>query len=259
MLPTVDDTVLWPLLSADDWAQLKELSPFLELFKELTLYFSTTTECRMSEICLDFEDLLVAIKRDYLDKKEQISDRLWYAANSAYTKLTKYYTKISSQSFAIATVLDPRFKLGVYDSTDDPIALKASAKAAIELAFDKYSLKYGKNTAQPTVSEIPKRKRKRFADEEEHQSVDELKVYLEEKRAHSSTDPLKYWRDNQARFTILARMARDYLALQPTSKDVEGNFSKGRRTIPYYRRSQNASSIRNQMLVNSGYILGTFN
>jgi len=123
LLPTVDDTVLWPLLSADDWAQLKELSPFLELFKELTLYFSTTTECRMSEICLDFEDLLVAIKRDYLDKKEQISGRLWYAANSAYTKLTKYYTKISSQSFAIATVLDPRFKLGVYDSTDDPIAL----------------------------------------------------------------------------------------------------------------------------------------
>jgi hypothetical protein len=51
---------------------------------------------------------------------------------------------------------------------------------------------------------------------------------------------------------------RDYLALQPTSKDVEGNFSKGRRTIPYYRRSQNASTIRNQMLVNSGYNLGVF-
>jgi hypothetical protein len=44
-------------------------------------------------------------------------------------------------------------------------------------------------------------------------------------------------------------MARDYLALQPTSKDIEGIFSKGRRTIPYYRRSQNASSIRNQMLI----------
>ena len=60
------------------------------------------------------------------------------------------------------------------------------------------------------------------------------------------------------RFPILAKMARDYLALQPTSKDVEGNFSKGRRTIPYYRRSQNASSIRNQMLVNSGYNLSVF-
>ena len=53
-------------------------------------------------------------------------------------------------------------------------------------------------------------------------------------------------------------MARDYLALQPTSKDVEGTFSKGRRTIPYYRRSQTPGTIRNQMLVNSGYDLGVF-
>jgi hypothetical protein len=50
-------------------------------------------------------------------------------------------------------------------------------------------------------------------------------------------------------------MARDYLALQPTSKNVEG---KGRRTIPYYRRSQNASSIRNQMIVNSGLGVAQF-
>ena len=64
---------------------------------------------------------------------------------------------------------------------------------------------------------------------------------------------------NKTRFPILAKMARDYLALQTTSKDVEGTFSKGRRTLPYYRRSQNASTIRNQMLVNSGYNLGVFN
>ena len=63
---------------------------------------------------------------------------------------------------------------------------------------------------------------------------------------------------NKTRFTVLAKMDRDHLALQPTSKDVEGTFSKGRRTIPYYRRSQNASSIRNQMLVNSGFNLGVF-
>ena len=86
----------------------------------------------------------------------------------------------------------------------------------------------------------------------------ELITYLQEKRI-VNVDPLDYWRANKDRFPILAIMARDYLALQPTSKDVEGNFSKGRRTIPYYRRSQKASSIRNQMLVNSGYNLGVFN
>jgi hypothetical protein len=86
----------------------------------------------------------------------------------------------------------------------------------------------------------------------------ELITYLQEKRVKGSVNPLDYWRLNKTRFPILARMARDYLALQPTSKDVEGNFSKGRRTIPYYRRSQNALSIRNQMIVNSGFSLGVF-
>jgi hypothetical protein len=70
--------------------------------------------------------------------RAQMSDKLWYAAN-ADTKLTKYYTKINSASFAIATVLDPRYKLEVYDSTQDPVALKASAKLSIELAFEEYS------------------------------------------------------------------------------------------------------------------------
>jgi hypothetical protein len=87
----------------------------------------------------------------------------------------------------------------------------------------------------------------------------ELSSYLQEDRVSAEDSPLDYWRANKTRFPILAAMARDYLALQPTSKDVEGNFSKGRRTIPYYRRSQNASTIRNQMLVNSGLNLGVFN
>jgi hypothetical protein len=104
----------------------------------------------------------------------------------------------------------------------------------------------------------PTKKQKRFINSNQLRQVDELTLYLQKPRSESEDDPLEYWRINGKRFPILARMARDYLALQPTSKDVEGNFSKGRRTIPYYRRSQNASTIRNQMLVNSGYNLGVF-
>lgn len=167
---------------------------------------------------------------------------------------------INSENFAIATVLDPRYKLGVYDSTQDPIALKASAKVAIEFAFQRYSLKYGV-TAQDSVvasevaTSVTTKKRRRFDD---LNVQEELATYLEERRSVSAANPLDYWRVNKTRFPILAAMARDYLVLQPTSKDVEGNFSKGRRTIPYYRRSQNASTIRNQMLVNSGVNLGVF-
>jgi predicted transcriptional regulator len=59
----------------------------------------------MSDVCLDFKDLLVDIKLQYIHKKEEISERLWYAANAAYTKLTKYYTKINSENFAVGSSL----------------------------------------------------------------------------------------------------------------------------------------------------------
>jgi hypothetical protein len=51
-------------------------------------------------------------------------------------------------------------------------------------------------------------------------------------------------------------MARDYLAIQPTSKDIEGTSSKARRVIPFNRRQQTGNAIRDQMLVNSGTNLG---
>ncbi len=112
-------------------------------------------------------------------------------------------------------------------------------------------------TSERTAVNPPSKKHKFVCDDDDDFS-NELITYLQEKLVKGSVDALDYWRLNKTRFPILATMARDYLALQPTSKDVEGNFSKGRRTIPYYRRSQNASNIRNQMLVNSGYNLGVF-
>jgi hypothetical protein len=45
---------------------------------------------------------------------------------------------------------------------------------------------------------------------------------------------------------------------QHTSKEIEGTFSKGRRTIPFYRTKQNGTTVRDQMLINSGYDLGIY-
>lgn len=56
--------------------------------------------------------------------------------------------------------------------------------------------------------------------------------------------------------SYLGENGQDYLVLQPTSKDEEGTFCKGMRTIPYYRKLRIDSSIRNQMLVNAGFDLG---
>ncbi|KAI8899230.1 ribonuclease H-like domain-containing protein [Globomyces pollinis-pini] len=259
MLPAIDDTLEWPLLSVNDWNHLKDLDKFLSLFKELSLYFSTTAEARMSDLCLDFEFLLADIRLEYLEKKDEISDVLWYAANAAYSKLTKYYTKINTNSFCIATVLDPRFKLGAYGNSQAVVGLKATAELAINEAYRKYSSVAGNNITPttPTPSMTQPRKKKKFSHLSAGQA-DELSKYLQDPFASSTCDPLEYWRVNKEEFPILAAMARDYLALQPTFKDVQGYFTTGRLTFPYYGQSLNASTIRNQMLVNFGNNLGVF-
>jgi hAT family C-terminal dimerisation region len=137
--------------------------------------------------------------------------------------------------------------------------LKESAEVAIKSAFERYFLPSEKNSTTVVPAPAPSiHKRKRFAKVANAVKQDELSLYLNEPLCDENVDSLAYWKLNNSRFPTLAKMARDYLSLQPTSKDVEGNFSKGRRTIPYNRRSQNASSILNQMLVNSGYNLGIF-
>ena len=157
-------------------------------------------------------------------------------------------------------MLDSRYKLDVYSKTQDPIELRASAQLAIETAYEKYSEGHSRRVRVIQSEVKPPSKKLKFLQEDELglEIPNELITYLQEKR-NVNVDPLDYWRANKDRFPILAIMARDYLALQSTSKDVKGNFSKGRRTIPYYRRLQKASSIRNQMLENSGYNLGVFN
>jgi hypothetical protein len=186
-----------------------------------------------------------------LDK--EISENLQYSVNSALAKLAKYYSKIENDSYLIATVLDPRFKLAVYKKTQDPDALMEAARIAVEKSFNEYKEKYLPNRNLPQEG---KRKRDWYDEDEEEDEMSELQIYLSEKR--NDCNLLEYWNSNKTRFPILARMARDCLAIQSTGKDIEGTFSKGRRTIPYYRKRQTGRTIRNQMLVNAGYDFGSF-
>ena len=161
----------------------------------------------MADVCLDFEDLLVEIKLQYLDKKEEISDQIWYAANAAYSKLSKHYTKINSENFAIATVLDSRYKLDIYDTTQDQVELKESAALAIKFAFERYALPSDENSI-PIVTAPANNKRKRFAKLTNTVKQDELATYLSESLWDENDDPLTYWRLNKTRFPILSKMAR---------------------------------------------------
>ena len=132
--------------------------------------------------------------------------------------------------------------------------MKTAANAAIKEVFEEYQRMYSSRSAE-VIEQQPLRKKCRWEDVFEEQR-NELEQCLEEPRIRYDSDILAFWKANASLYPTLCKMAQDYLAIQPTSKDIEGTFSKARRVIPYYRRQQTDDSIRNQMLVNSGYKLG---
>lgn len=224
------------------------------LFKELTLQMSKTTELRMSQAALLYEMLFVKI--DEFKKKSDISTNLKHAANAAYAKLAKYYNKMALASYSIAIVLDPRLKLEAYNNTQDPILYSAQATENISKAFEMYKKKIEIRNQPSPMMQIHSKKRNFAIFDYEVEVKSELDYYLQEGRV--KVEVADYWKMNRARFPILYQMARDYLILQPTSKDAEGAFSMARRYLPYYRMSQNEESVKLQMLVNSGVKLKLF-
>jgi hypothetical protein len=150
-------------------------------------------------------------------------------------------------------VLDPRFKLRVFSKTQDSEVLTKYARDETEKKFKAYSTKPTHATNEPAKKKL---KSKWECDTDNAASnFDELDVYLKERTIPFDSDINCYWLANKLRFPTLAKMARDFLVSQPTTKDIEGGFSKGRRTIPYYRRRQDAETWRDQMLVNASYAL----
>lgn len=53
----------------------------------------------------------------------------------------------------------------------------------------------------------------------------EIDQYLSEPRSPTTSCPLKFWESNLNRFTILAKIARKYLAIPASSAGVERIFS----------------------------------
>jgi len=62
---------------------------------------------------------------------------------------------------------------------------------------------------------------------------------------------LEWWKVNVGRFPNLARMARDILAVEGGSVEVEWVFSIAQDVIPYQRSPLKSSTIRSSMLVKS--------
>ena len=80
----------------------------------------------------------------------------------------------------------------------------------------------------------------------------ELQIYFSESRcSNGEEDVLNWWNINQSRFPTLAKMARDYLAMQGSSVPSERGFSLSGLTVTNLRNRLHPETVRCAMCLKS--------
>ena len=86
----------------------------------------------------------------------------------------------------------------------------------------------------------------------------ELGNYLLEPRILLGEDEkiLVWWKNNQTKFPILSKIARDYLAMQASSVPSERGFSSSGLTVTDMRSRLHPMTVRSLMCLKSWFKLG---
>ncbi|XP_031498425.1 putative AC transposase [Nymphaea colorata] len=162
-------------------------------------------------------------------------DQEWLkaAAVDMGNKALKYSSQVYNLYTYISAILDPRIK-------GELVPMDLNSERNLEAARNLFVMNYSSghfttisngygsqeneeagNSVVSFAEEIA-RKRRRVS---MSSATDELTQYLSEPPVPMPTDILDWWKVNSTRYPRLAVMARDYLAIQPTSVPPENLFS----------------------------------
>ena len=182
------------------------------------------------------------------------------------------YWEIIKPNAEIAMILDPRQKLDLIEQESE----KEHAREELNNIFMKYKSKIEleqKEQCAPsskkasTSSEIVTKVKEKvlslaqraFADKNKLVSQEsELGNYLLEPRILLGEDEkiLVWWKNNQTKFPILSKIARDYLAMQASSVPSERGFSSSGLTVTDMRSRLHPMTVRSLMCLKSWFKLG---
>ena len=152
----------------------------------------------------------------------------------------------------LGALLDPRTKLSSFEPNE-----RESSIATLEACFKMYAPTEGE------VSSVPKSPFALFnnlmrADYTTSQTraPDEIESYLALPDESEHLDPLAWWSIHEERYPTLARIARDYLAVQATSVPCEQIFSVAKHTISLVRNRIDGENARASLCLKSWYTNG---
>ncbi|KAK3146444.1 hypothetical protein QOZ80_3BG0266230 [Eleusine coracana subsp. coracana] len=242
--------------SVKDWILSQKLCNMLKVFRDATKVVSGS---QYPTINLYFHQMWEVKKM--LEKEGSSSEPVIVSMVNEMKKKFKKYWDLSFVNICLPVIVDPRFKLAFLE-----FRLKkgfenmaATYLFQIELSFHElfheYSLQavdcQSKNAesdvkvAETIDNDDP------WADWEEVQNVQqmrttsELEEYLSKETVPvgASLNILEHWKVHSTKYPILARMARDILAIPASTVASESAFSTGERVISDYRSSLKSDTV----------------
>ncbi|CAM0947760.1 unnamed protein product [Alopecurus aequalis] len=249
----------------EDWKMAEIVCNFLKNFDDATKVFSivkSPTAHRYLEEIWGIRELLV-------DEKYTKDDFLKGLCADMKAKFDKYWDK-PNKVLLVASLLDPRYKLVLLkycctEAYEEDVAEQRVAD--VRNCFKEYYEHYERMVqssshrmninSSPEVggsaSMLPTLTGKRKLElgfalfKQQHRpnrsGRSEVDIYLEDPlvplREGESFDVLKWWKRNAEQYPILAKMARDFLAIELSSVASESTFSTAGMIINQYRSSLN--------------------
>ena len=265
------------LPTPEEWNLYCEVNDALSVIHAATEEFSGSTYPTSNL----FYSHIVDIKRvlgQLLKSKDPILKEM---ANAMLENFEKYWGPECNTLFAVALVLDPRFKMGMinytfpalYEETVLPKKL-ANVESTLKSLHASYeselqsTSKENDATTQSTSTSLGTTSSHFSAASQFHEYMksknaaslpkSDLKRYLDdpvEDIPAKSFNLLQWWRMNELKYPIVAKLAKDILTIPITSVSSESAFSTGGRVISDYRSSLLPSTVQ-ALVCTSSWIRG---
>lgn len=247
--------------SDEEWELLKVVAQLLSIFEEAAqslcaANYPTLNEAVPTYNCL-FDELegFLGMRNEDDDGKANAAviggcspanrDALRNAIQAAHAKLRTYYGKTYPRMYAIAVILDPRFKLDYYEEHDWEPTEISDARDALVRAVEEYRTVSPQPDQAGGAARLGRIEEQKFRGLKRRrvQKESEVERYLAAPTVDAGEDILKWWSRHSDIYPSLARLARDYLAIPATSAPVERVFSGGADLVTDKRGSLSKDTI----------------
>lgn len=260
-------------LSSTDWMILHSLLQLFNIFVRPTEKLQAASYPTLNIAIPQYIRMIKKLEemKDTIPEQSPIAEAIIIAIK----KLNGYYTLSTNQQRShstIATICDPRYNFNIFDIIWDKSTQqikKNRAKAYWQDCFHRYSSRESDIKATAILKSIEDADTDEdVAQIEATDSEDELyvsrtnidiepewKQWMKEPPMKRGTDILKYWQSKQYQYPIIARIAKDHLAIPATSAESERLFSVGGDIVTKKRNRLSPSTLRYLLCLRSWGII----